>query len=47
MLHNVLIWLLDQENTGLDPQVMILHEVTFEILEISYFEAAIIKNCRN
>ena len=47
MLHNVFIWLLDQENVGLDPQIMILHEVISEILEISDFEAAILKNGRN
>ena len=32
---------------GLDPQIMILHEVISEILEISDFEAAIWKNGRN
>ena len=47
MLHNVFIWFLDQENVGLDPQIMILHEVIFEILEISDFEAATLKNGRN
>ena len=35
MLYNVLIWFLDQENIGLDPQIMILYEVISEILEIS------------
>ena len=44
MLHNVFIWFFDQENVGLDPQIMILHEV---ISEISDFEAAILKNGRN
>ena len=43
MLFNVLIWFLDQDNIGLDPQIMILHEAISEILEISYFEAAILK----
>ena len=47
MLYNVLIWFLDQENIGLDPQIMILHEIITEILEISDFEAAILKNGRN
>ena len=47
MLYNVLIWFLDQENIGLDLQVTILHEVTSEILKISDFEAAILKNGRN
>ena len=37
MLHNVFIWLLDQDNIGLDPQIMILHDVISEILEISLF----------
>ena len=41
MLYNMLIWFLDQENINLDPQIMILHEVISEILEISDFEAAI------
>ena len=31
---------------GLDPQIMILHEVISEIMEISDFEAAILKNGR-
>ena len=43
MLYNVSIWFLDQENIGLDPKVMILHEVISEILEISDFEASILK----
>ena len=47
MLHNVYIWFLDQENVGLDLQIMILHEVISEILKISDFEAAILKKCRN
>ena len=47
MLYNVLIWFLDQENIGFDTQIMILHEVISEILEISDFEAAILKNGRN
>ena len=47
MLYNVLIRFLDQENIGLDPQIIILHEVISEILEISDFEAAILKNGRN
>ena len=34
------IWSLDHENIGLDPQIMILHEVISEILVISDFEAA-------
>ena len=29
MLYNVFIWFLDQENIGLDPQIMILHEVIY------------------
>ena len=44
MLPNVFIWFLDQENIGLDPQIMILHGVISEILEITDFEAAILKN---
>ena len=40
MLYNVFIWFLDQENIGLDPKIMILHEVISEILEILDFEAA-------
>ena len=36
-----------QENIGLDTKIMILHEVISEILEISEFEAAIMKNGRN
>ena len=47
MLHNVLIWFFDQENKGLDPHNMILQEVISEILEISDFEAAILKNGQN
>ena len=35
MLYNVFVWFLDQENIGLDPQIMILHEVISEIFEIS------------
>ena len=42
MLYNVFIWFLDQANIGLDPQIMILHKVISEILEISDFEAAIL-----
>ena len=34
MLYNVFIWFLDQENIDLDPQIMILHEVISEILEM-------------
>ena len=37
MLHNVSIWLLDQENIGLEPQIMILREVISEIWEIYIF----------
>ena len=44
MLHIVFIWFLDQ---GLEPQIMNPHEVIFEILEISDFEVAILKNVRN
>ena len=44
MLYNVLIWFLDQENISLDPKIMILHKVISEILEISDFEVAILKN---
>ena len=47
MLPNVFIWFLDQENIGLDPQIMILAEVISEILEIWDFVAAILKNGRN
>ena len=47
MRYNVFIWFLDQENIGLDPQIMILLEVISEILEISDFEAANLKNGRN
>ena len=47
MLYNVFIWFLDQENIGPDPKIMILHEVISEKLEISDFEAAILKNGRN
>ena len=34
MLYNVFMWFLDQENIGLDPQIMILLEVISDILEI-------------
>ena len=34
MLYNVFIWFLDQEDIDLDPQITILREVIFEILEI-------------
>ena len=34
MLYNVSIWFLDQENIGLDPQIMILREIISEKLEI-------------
>ena len=44
---NVFFWVLDQENIGVDPQIMILREVMSEILEISDFVAAILKNGRN
>ena len=47
MLYHVCIWFLDQENIGLDPKIMILQEVISEIMEISDFEAAILKNGRN
>ena len=47
MLYNVFIWFLDQENIGLEPKIMILPEVISEILKISDFEAAILKNGRN
>ena len=47
MLYIMFIWFLDQENIGLEPQIMILHEVISEIFEISDFEAAILKNGRN
>ena len=47
MLPNVLIWFLDQENIGLDRQIMVLHEVISAILEISDFAAAILENDRN
>ena len=47
MLYNMLIWFLDHVNIGLDPQIMILLEVISEILEISDFEVAILKNGRN
>ena len=41
------LWFLDQANIGLDPKIMIQHEVISEILEISDFEAAILKNGQN
>ena len=44
MLYNVFIWFLHQENIGFDPQIIILHEVISEILEISDFGVAILKN---
>ena len=47
MLPNVFIWFLDQENIGLDSQIMIPHEVISEILYISDFAVAILKNGRN
>ena len=47
MLYNVFIWFLDQENISLDPKIYILHVVISEIMEISDFEAAILKNGRN
>ena len=47
MMYNVFIWFLDQQNIGWDPKIMILHEVISDILEISDFEAAILKNGRN
>ena len=34
MLYNVFIWFLDQENVGLNPQIMILCEGISEMLEI-------------
>ena len=33
MLYNVFIWFLDHENIGLDPKILILHEVITEIFE--------------
>ena len=47
MLYDVFIWFLDQENICLGPHIMILLEVISDILEISDFEAAILKNGRN
>ena len=47
MLYNVFIWFHDQENIGLDPKIMTLHEIISEILKFSDFEAAILKNGRN
>ena len=47
MLYDVFIWFLDQENIGLDPKIMILHEVISELLEILDLGAAILKNGRN
>ena len=47
MLYNVFIWFLEQENIGLDTEIMMLHEVITEIFEIADFEAAILKNGRN
>ena len=47
MLPNVFIWFLDQEYIGLDPHIMILHEVISDILEISDFAVAILKNGGN
>ena len=37
MLPNVFNWFLDQDNIGLDPKIMILHEVISDILEILDF----------
>ena len=34
MLNSVFIWFRDQENIGIDRQIMILHEVISEILKI-------------
>ena len=34
MLYNVFIWFPDQENIGLDPQIIIIYEVISEILVI-------------
>ena len=34
MLYNVFIWFIDKQNIGLDPQIMILHQVISEIFEI-------------
>ena len=47
MLPDAFIWFLDLENIGLDTQIMILHKIISKILEISDFEAAILKNGRN
>ena len=47
MLPNVFNWFLDQDNVDLHLQIMILHEVISEILEISDFAVAILKNGRN
>ena len=47
MLPYVLIWFLEKENIGLDPQIMIIYEVISEILEIIDFAVAILKNGRN
>ena len=47
MLNNAFIWILHQENIGLDPKTMILHEVISEILETTDLAAAILKNDRN
>ena len=46
MLYDVFIWFLDQENIGLDPKIMILHEAISELLEILDL-GAILKNGRN
>ena len=43
MLYNVFIWFLDQENVGLYPQIIIRHEVIYEISEMSDSKAAIFK----
>ena len=44
MLLNVSIWFRDEENEGSGPQIMILHELNSDILEILDFAAAISKN---
>ena len=46
-LPSSIIWFLDQENIGLDTQIIMQHEVTPEILEIRDFVAAIVKNGEN
>ena len=47
MVRNGFIEFLDQENVGLDTNIMILHGLELEILAIVDFVAAILKNGRH